>query len=166
MLEFILENKTTLLSVLAIIAAVRANLIANKSRKEAKFANGLSKQVADSQKQSELILEIESQDARFGTLQLILAQKLLFLQKYPNLQREFIGEYERLEKFLERTKKIRETFEAQRLTATKAQENLTIPQKESALTEIKRLSIRVNEDITKEDRGLNDFRSQITITNA
>ncbi len=147
-----------LISILAVLASVRANSIAQKSRK---FSEDVQRQAERAQvyeKRTEILTEIDTQHARFGTLLAIIAEKMILIQRNPNLLEDYPNEYERLAQNLSAIESLRSRYEEQRAVSERIGEGADLAQQEEALAEMRRLTIHVNEDIRKEEAHLSELK--------
>jgi hypothetical protein len=151
---FLSENASLLISLLALLGTVNANVIAERGRRASVDAGRRADAITNIQKHSEILLEIETQNARLGTLLMIVVQKILLFQRHPELHAEYPGEYERLQNQLQALEHCRDDYVKQRSAAKSAGDSGSAIRKEVILADIKCLTIRLNEEVVKEQAQL------------
>ena len=146
------------ISILAVLASLRANSIAHKSRKFSEEVHRQAERARVYEKRTAILSEIDTQHARFGTLLAIIAEKMILIQRNPKLFQRYPKEYERLSQNLTAIESMRSRYEEQRKVSERVGEGADLTRQEEALAEIRRLTIHLNEDIRKEESHLNELK--------
>lgn len=156
--SFTVDHVALLISVLAILASLYANSIAQQARKFSEEAHRQAERVRVFEKRTDILSEIDTQNARFGTLLAIIAEKMLLIQKSPALLQSHSREYERLSQNLTAIKNLHSRYEEQRGLTEQVGEGVDLAQQEEVLAEIRRMTIHLNETIKKEESQLEELK--------
>jgi hypothetical protein len=148
-------------SMLALLISIRSVSIAEKSRRATERRDRDAERARVYEKRTEILSEIDKQNARLGTLMLILAEKLLLLQRTPSLREKHQNEYDRLMQNLKAVQTLRSRYEEQRRASEAIDAGSRLLDLDPVLADVRRLSIHVEEDIEKETRSLEQLRQSV-----
>ncbi len=98
----------------------------------------------------DMLVEIEYKNAAVGKLALITAQKILLLQQFPQLVSSPEEEIWRLSNNLDLLQKFKDSEDEQRRISEMAGGGIDIDVHSQALTEVRRLRIRIEADVDNE----------------
>lgn len=165
MLEFFssltASHAALLVSILALSISLRSISITEKSRRASAQRDREMERARVYEKRTEILSEIDKQNARFGTLLLIVAEKMLLLQRHPELKERHQKEYDRLTQNLTVVQTLRSRYEEQRQASEAIGDGSKVAELEPVLAGIRRLTIHVEEDIQKETRSLEQLRDSL-----
>jgi hypothetical protein len=150
-----------LVSILALVASFVSILIANKSRHFAEKAHNETQRLKLFEKRTDILSEIDRQHARFGSLLTVIAEKLILFQNNPWLSERFPKESERLSQNFNVVEHLRSHYDEQRNIHALIKEGVDMASLESAMADIRRLSIHIEEDIRQEENDLNETKKLI-----
>ena len=153
---FAIEHSSLLFSVIALIISLKVARISAESRLNTKhnWEHDLALKVRG--KRSEILNEIDKQHALFGTLLSIFYQKTLLLRQYPHLHEKYSDENKRIASNSSVIQLLKERYNIQRSSSENISVDNDLSNLEIILAEIRRLTIHIQEDIKKEQSGL-DF---------
>lgn len=113
------------------------------------------------EKRREILSEVASGNAQFGTYLIITMQKLILFLQNSNLREEMPGELERLGNNLEAIQKSRSLYEEQRRAIERIDSGVDVAWQEELLASMRSRTIWVSEEIANEGRHLNELRERI-----
>lgn len=142
-IELTLQYASEIIAGLAIILAVAANFRTVKSEK-------LLKKTQRSLRRMDILTEIEKQNGVIGQLALITSQQILLLQDHPLEFEDSSSEIDRLKSNLQLLTEFKYKEKLQRKLAENTNGGNDIELHMQALTDIKRLRIRIESDLEKE----------------
>lgn len=148
---FLKDYAAPILAGLAVWASWRAN-------SHAKTALEQTESVKLLELQSEALREIDRQNAKLGSLLTTLAETALVYSQDEHLQLNDPQGYSRIRNNIESVKNLRERYEEQRTLAEQNVGSGSVEMQTKILSEIRRLTIHVEEDIEKESRNLERLR--------
>lgn len=159
-LAYVLEHKTILLSVLAILISLRSYSISRRSLILSELIAEENKRVKASEKRAEILELIDKKNAKIGNLQSIYDEKYRFLVKNPQIADKFPGEIDRIRNNVNSLKDLKMKYIEERKNVELFDEKMSIPFNHNTLAEIKCLLIHIEEDIIKEERGLMSVKNE------
>ena len=159
--NFINTYAPLLIAILALLASVRANSISKKSYDLSQKALGDTQRVILYEKRTKTLEEIDSQNAKFGTLLAILGDSLTLFRENPKLQEIESSHFERIKQNVVAVANLRSRYEEQRSITEKIGEGADPAKQEIALASIKRLTIHLDQDIIKEERCLELLKNKL-----
>lgn len=142
MIDF-LQHAAVFIAGLAVILSAVANWRVVRVERAAAEAQKLARRM-------DMLVEIEQKNATVGKLALVTAQKMLLLQRHPNLVQSPDGEMERLRNNLELLLEFKKSDEKQRQVAEDSSGGSDIELHTKALTDVRRLRIQLEVDVEKE----------------
>ena len=142
MIEWISENSAVLISLLAIIVTVRANVIAHKAKSLAVKVNEQQQELIVYKQRTELLEEIDKQQAILNRLAAVTLQKMATIQHDKNSKN-----YQRLEKNINAVNSLRSSYETQRELAYSIEKGASLNANERNLADIRRLTLHLEQDI-------------------
>jgi hypothetical protein len=137
--NFTSAHAALLISILAILASLRANSTSKKSYDLSAKALADTQRRAIYEKRSATLGEIDSQNAKFGTLLAILADSLNLFRENPQLQEVELGQLERIRQNVLAVQQLRSKYEEQRELAASFGDGADPARMESILASIKDL---------------------------
>ena len=159
--SFIAGNTALLVAMLALVASMRANYISNKANKITEQQQNNNLRLKNLEKRTEILSEIDTQNARYGALLAIFTEKIFLFQKNEKLLETYPKEYERISKNMMTIEKLKSRYDKQRGLSEQVGANADLEKQEIALAEIRRLTIHLDEDIKKETGHLNEVKKLI-----
>lgn len=156
-IELTLQYTSEIISGLAVILAAAANWRSVKSEK-------LLKQTQKSLRRMDILTEIEKQNGVIGQLALITCQKILLLQKNAERFQDTSSEIDRLKNNLQLLTEFKNKEKLERELAESSNGGNDIDLHMQALTDIKRLRIRLESDLDKETRIYEELVAKIKNT--
>lgn len=150
-----------LIAILALLASIRASSISKKSYDLSQKALADTQRIMLYEKRSETLKEIDSQNAKLGTLLAILGESLTLYRENLKLQEVESGHFERIRQNVVAVEKLRSKYKEQRSITEKIGEGAEPAQQEIALASIKRLTIHLDQDIIKEERCLQLLKNKL-----
>ena len=163
--EFISSNAALLASLIALAISLRASYTAHRAYK----LNVRNKTDADRvllfEKKRELLNEVDRQHARFATLMLLTAQKILLFREHPTLHDTMQDEFDRLKSNLSAVQKLSEKHEEQRKGIEAIDVGADIAAQDELLANVRRLTIHVEKDIAHEEAHLKELRERLGVQN-
>ncbi len=160
--DFISMNASLLVSILALVISLVTNAISRKAGKLSQAAKEESDRILLFEKKREMLNEVDRQNARMGTFLMITVQKVILLNDHPDLRKKYPDEYGRLLNNLNCVQTLRSKHEEQRSGLERIGDGFDITKQDEILANIRCLSIYIDEEISKEERGLKDFLSKIS----
>lgn len=142
-IEFIQQYTAELISGLAVILSAVASWRAFRAEKAAE-------KVQKAIRRTDMLVEIERKNAVIGKLALVTAQKILLLQRHPQLVEHAEDEISRLSNNLILLQEFMDDEEKQYQVAEAANGASDIDLHSKALTDIQRLRVRLEADVEKE----------------
>lgn len=155
MIEAIQQYASEIISAMAVILAAAANWRAVRAEK-------VSKKAQKTIRRMDILLEIERKNAVVGQLALITSQKILLLQEYPQILNNSADELDRLKSNLELISELKSQEKLQQQFAETANAGNEIELYMQALTDTKRLCIRIEADLEKETRVYRELLEKIS----
>lgn len=144
------------LSILAILASVSANIIAERARRTAARAEVRNVAIVKAEKRTEMLVEIELKNAAVGNVLLVVAKKILLFQKKPHLYLKHPTEYERLQTVLE----LMQSFKDEEAHQRQLSEESPLTDFElhgRTLADIRRLRVRLEDEAKKEEKEFSEL---------
>lgn len=160
-IEFLSSNAAVLASLLALAISLRANYTADRAHKLNRQTKADNDRVLLFEKKRELLNEVDRQNARFATLTMVLAQKILLFREHPWLHDEKQDEFDRLKSNLVAVQKLASRYEEQRTGIEATDVGADIAFQDQLLANIRRLTIHVEKDIAHEQVGLLEIQSLV-----
>lgn len=151
---FAVDYAPLLFSAMALIISLKAARTSEKARLHTKHTWEHDLDLKVHGKRSEILNEIDRQHALFGTLQSIFYQKTLLLRQYPQLSEKYSDENKRIDSNSSVIQLLKERYNIQRSSSENIACDNDLSNLESILAEIRRLTIHIQEDIKKEQAGL------------
>ncbi|WP_318555926.1 hypothetical protein [Geobacter anodireducens] len=149
-----------IISCLALLASVSANVIAERARRSAARAETRNLALLRAEKRTEMLVEIELKNAAVGNVLLVIAKKLMLFQKHPRLIETYPHEYDRLKNNLRLMQELKDQEGYQREVAEQAALN-DFGLHEKALADVRRLRVRLEDDAQKEEKELIDLLQKV-----
>jgi hypothetical protein len=150
-----------LISILALLGTVSANVIAERARRSAASAESRSCVVSAAQKRTEVLLELETQRSKLQTLKIVLSTKLTLLRRHQPLAEANVDEVQRLENNIQSLRELLDRHDTEVTLAEDLGADSSIVAMESMLANVKRLTIRATEDLRNEEVGLEVARREV-----
>jgi hypothetical protein len=147
-----------LVSILSLIVSLRSSAIAHRARKFAEAVHQDNQRAAIFRSRTEILSEIDRQHARLGTLQFLIVENLLLFRQFPLLSEQYPDETKRLARNLDGVKHLQDAYDEQRKVSEQVGEGADITGQEAALANIRRLTIHVDEEISKEEHHMESLR--------
>lgn len=161
--QFLASNAALLMALLALVISLRSNFIANQSHELNLKAKIDADRVLLFEKKRELLNEVDRQHARFATLMMLTGQKILLFRDHPALHDSMQGEFDRLKSNLISLQVSAGKNEEQRIGLEAINVGADIAQQEELLASIRRLTIRIEKDISHEQASLNEMRARFGV---
>ena len=150
MFEFIQAHSSDFIAACAVSLSAAANWrVVRAEKKAAKAEQALNRM--------NLLVESERKNACVAKLMLVVAQKTLLLQRYPGLIPNVAGELDRLRNNFDFLRGLKEQEDQARRLAETGSENLDVRQFHDTLTNIRRLTVRLEGDVENETRTYNEM---------
>ena len=143
MIEIIQHYASELIAGFAVILSAAANWRVVRAERAAAKAQKAMRRM-------DMLVEIEYKNAAVGKLALITAQKILLLQQFPQLVSSPEEEIWRLSNNLDLLQKFKDSEDEQRRISEMAGGGIDIDVHSQALTEVRRLRIRIEADVDNE----------------
>lgn len=150
MIDVLQQHAADFIAGLAVILSAVANCRVVRVERAAAEAQ-------KSARRMDMLVEIEQKNATVGKLALVTAQKMLLLQRHPNLVQSPDGEMDRLHNNLELLQEFKKSEEKQRQIAEDAGGGSDIELHTKALTDVRRLRVRLEADVEKEAQVYNQL---------
>lgn len=163
--EFINSYKELLISVLSLIVSLAAYSLSRRSLSMSEQTQAEASRIKAYEKRSEILEAIDKKNAKIGNLMAIYAEKLLLIERSSISDKLNVSERERIKNNISVLQKFSSQYDLQRSLAEQIDQDGDIAFNEKNLADIKRLLIHLEEDIIKEERGLNTIKESITIKN-
>jgi len=157
-MDFTVGHTALLLSILALLASVRANSIAQKSLKHSKEVHSYNESSKIYGSRTEILKEIDTRQVKLGSLKNVLEQKISLFTSNSELAQLYPDELKRLEKRLEITKGLIQMYEKQRAVSEKVGDGADLSMQELSLAKIRQLTIHVEEELSIEEKSLNHLQ--------
>lgn len=157
-ITIVTDHAVLLIAILSLVVSLRSNSIAAKAKQFTEQSLRDARRVEVFRKRTEILAEIDRQHARFGTLLAIIAEKSVLYQQNPVIAKRNLSEISRLTKSMKAIQQLMDRYKKQRSVSERIGEGADLAQHEVGLAEIRRLTIHVDEDISKELMGLEDVR--------
>lgn len=151
---FFQQYISELFSALALILSAAANW---RSARTSRQSTAVKKYM----RRMEMLVEIERKNSVVGKLALVTAQKILLLQQHHALLPSSSKKIERLTGNLDMLKRFRENAEEEVHIAESACEGDSVEYHLKALTDIKRLRVRMEADVEKETATYNELLEKV-----
>lgn len=158
---FISANAPLLITLLSLLVALRSSATANRARRFAERVHAENEKIKIFCKRTEILSEIDRQHARLGSLLAVIAEKLVLFQRHPQLAESQPHEPQRLLQNLDAVQHLQAGYEKQRFVSEQVGEGADLASQEKALADIRRLTIHVDEDFSKELRALEDLKQRL-----
>jgi len=150
LVQFIQQNSAIFIAGLSVIVSAVANWRVARAERETKKIKKVIRRM-------DILVEIERKNAIVGKLALITAQKILLIQQFPHIDDCLEGEEIRLRKNLDILKDFKNGEEEQRELTEKVNGGNDLELYGQALTDVKRLRIRMEADLEKETGGYQEL---------
>jgi hypothetical protein len=160
-LGFLSSNSAFLVAVLALAISLRANYTAHQAHKFNLKSKADADRVLLLQKKRELLNEVDHQHARFATLMMLTAQKILLFREHPELHDTMQEEFIRLKANLNTIQNLAAKYDEQRSGIEAITVGHDIASQEELLANIRRLTIQVDKDILHEMSHLGELRLKV-----
>lgn len=151
---FFSEYAALLFSAIALIISLKTAQTADKARLFTASARNYDLAIRLYEKRSETLNELDKQNALFSTILFTYSQKLFLFSQYPQLAHKYPEEHERLTHNSSVIESLRTRYDEQRQYSEKISEGNDLTYLESTLAEIRKLTIHIQEDVKKEQAGL------------
>ena len=162
MIEYITSLTTThaalFIAILALVVSLRANYISNNANENAIKQQLKNNRMKNLEKRTEILSEIDKQNAIQGHLLSVTAEKIILFQKNPDLLNKHPQENERLKQNINGIQLLKSNYEERRTVSEQIGAEADLEQQEKALAEIRRLTIHLEEELIKEKDHLNDLK--------
>jgi hypothetical protein len=142
-IEVLQQYASEFIAGFAVILAAVANWRVVRAERAAAVAQKAARRM-------DMLIEIEQKNAVVGKLALVTAQKMLLLQRHPDLVPSPEGEMERLRNNLDMLQEFKKSEDKQRQVAEAPGVGSDIELHSKALTDIRRLRVRLEADVDKE----------------
>ena len=147
-------------AALAVILSVNANHIAYRARQDAAKTNQRYIELQNADRRTEHLVELELKNGVVGELLLLYAQKTILLREYPNLIPNVNSELARLQTQLNMLNGFNDDAEDNRALSEKALEGNNVVYHQRALTNIRRLRVSLEAELSKELRIYQELLSE------
>ena len=144
-IDWVANNTAILISLLAIIATIRGNVIAHKAKALAVKVNEQQQDLIVYKQRTELLGEIDKQQAILNRLATITLQKMASGQHAGDSKN-----YSRLENNVNAINHLRSSYEKQRELTHSIEKDASINANERNLADIRRLTLHLEQDIINE----------------
>ena len=148
-MEWIAINSAILFSAIAIIATVRANVIAEKARKFSKKVSERQQELITYKQRTQILEEIDRQQALLNRLPTITVKKISTIKQLDtsdNLNKKL----KRLESNYNTINNLRSRYKEQRNLAYSMEGNVSTNLNERNLADIRRLTLHIEQEIENE----------------
>jgi hypothetical protein len=160
-LSFMNTHATLVVSLIAVVLSLRSYLLARKALVLSTDNKSDADRIKLFEKRRELLSEVDTQHARMGTLLVVTAQQLILFNQHPWLRNEKPEGFARLKSNLDGVQELQSGYEEQRGGLEVIDTGADIARLDAILADIRRLTIHINEEITKEERELEVMRERI-----
>ncbi|MBK1875210.1 hypothetical protein FE848_18520 [Marinobacter sp. 1-3A] len=143
MIEFLQQYASEFIAGLAAILAAVANWRAVRAEK-------MVRTIQKAERRTDILVEIEQQNAAVGKLALVTAQKVMLLQQFPELLPFTDDEIKRLRSNLNVLSDLKNQEDEQRKVAEAAGSGSDVTLHHHALADVRRLRVRLEADLEKE----------------
>lgn len=143
MIEFLQQYASEFIAGLAAIMAALANCRAVRAEK-------MVRTIQKAERRTDILVEIEQQNAAVGKLALVTAQKVMLLQQFPELLPFTDDEIKRLRCNLNILSDLKNQEDEQRKIAEAAGGGSDVTLHHHALADVRRLRVRLEADLEKE----------------
>lgn len=152
--DFIRENATLLVAVIALVISMRANYISNKTHVHTVQISVDNRKTRFGEKKRECLNELDLQHAKLASLSFILAQKVKFLRNATLASEQMLIEEERLITNLGVIAQIRSDGDVQRSEIELISSDFNLIDLDMLHAKIRQTSIHMIKDLEHETSGL------------
>ena len=162
--ELIIANKALLVSILALFVSLLSFANSRRSLKLSEKVTDEANKLKASEQRADILEIIDRKNAKIGNLQAVFGEKYYLLSNNPQLCNKFPGEMERITSNVNCLNNIKTQYDSERRTVESFDDKVSIPFNLNILADSKRLLIHIEEDIVKEEQGLQLLRDELART--
>jgi hypothetical protein len=156
--DFLRENATLLVAVLALLISMRANQTSKKVHMQTAQINADNRETRFGEKKRECLNELDLQHAKLASLSFVIARKIKFLRSGSLANEEVRKEEERLMTNLRVIAQIQSTAEVRRSELELIPSDTKLTDLDSIHAKIRQTSIHMIKDLEHETSGLDTLQ--------